>query len=126
VLEIPAIVIIGIWFVLQYISAMVELDDERFGGGGVAYWAHLGGFAAGFVILRGMIFHLRRQQDQGVATEAEPLAPAVDGFLPVDQMPVDVIEDPLERGLKAGAPDPFATFLSVQTVRKIKEQSEQK
>jgi membrane associated rhomboid family serine protease len=124
VLEVPAIIIIGIWFVLQYISAMVELDDERFGGGGVAYWAHLGGFAAGFAILRGMVFHLRRQQDQGLTTEAEPLAPVEEGFAPVG-VTEDVIEDPLERGVKAGAPDPFATFLSVQTVRKIKEQSEQ-
>lgn len=122
VIEVPAIVVIGIWFVLQYISAMVELDlnDAAFSDG-VAYWAHLGGFGAGFVILRGIIFFLRRQQDQGVATEDEPLAPVEKdtSWSP----PEEVAANPLETGVAAGAPDPFATFLSVQTVRKIKEKS---
>ena len=51
VINVPALVVIGLWFVIQYVSAMVTFDDET-GMGGVAYWAHLGGFAAGFVILR--------------------------------------------------------------------------
>ena len=43
-LRIPAYVVLGLWFVFQLIgSAGAE--------GGVAYWAHIGGFAAGMVLL---------------------------------------------------------------------------
>jgi membrane associated rhomboid family serine protease len=121
VIELPAIVIIGVWFLLQYVSAMVELDDSNFSDG-VAYWAHIGGFCAGFAILRGMVFYLRRQQALGATTEAEPLAPVEEGFAPLE-LAEKIVDNPLEGGIKPGAPDPFSTFLSVQTVRKIKEKS---
>jgi membrane associated rhomboid family serine protease len=122
VFEIPAIVIIGIWFVLQYVSAFVGLEDEAYRDN-VAYWAHLGGFCAGFAILRGMVFYLRRQQAAGDQTEEEPLAPTDPDALP--RQPIEEIANPLEmeNGVKAGAPDPFATFLSVQTLRKLQERT---
>jgi membrane associated rhomboid family serine protease len=47
--QVPAIVAIGIWIVFQLISgfgASVVTDES---GGGVAYLAHIGGFAAGLV-----------------------------------------------------------------------------
>ena len=122
VIEVPAIVVIGIWFVLQYTSAFVGLEDDMYSDN-VAYFAHLGGFCAGFAILRGMVFYIRRQQATGEITEDEPLAPveqdAVSPPLPAVQAN---IPDPLsDTGVKAGAPDPFATFLSVQTLRKMQE-----
>jgi membrane associated rhomboid family serine protease len=118
--EVPAIIIIGIWFLLQYIPAMIALDDDTYRDN-VAYWAHLGGFCAGFIILRGIVFHLRRQQTASDEAEAEPLAPVErDAVGPLQ--PVEELENPLETGVQSGAPDPFATFLSVQTVRKIQEE----
>ena len=43
---VPAIVAIGMWAVLQFISGFGALGGE---GGGVAYMAHIGGFIAGVV-----------------------------------------------------------------------------
>ena len=122
VLEFPAIAVIGLWFLLQYLSAFWEIEDG--GSDGVAYWAHLGGFGAGFIILRGMIFYLRRQQADGAHAEAEPLAP-VENEKDVlsNAMPPPVVPNPVEdTAIASGAPDPFESFLSVQTLRKLQEE----
>lgn len=41
--RVPALLFIGFWFVLQFLYGVGG------GLGGVAYWAHIGGFAAGFL-----------------------------------------------------------------------------
>ncbi|HET6744514.1 MAG TPA: rhomboid family intramembrane serine protease [Candidatus Limnocylindria bacterium] len=46
--QVPAIVAIGIWIVFQLISGFGATVEDS-GGGGVAYLAHIGGFAAGLV-----------------------------------------------------------------------------
>jgi membrane associated rhomboid family serine protease len=43
VVSVPAVFFLGFWFLLQLLYAWLEL------GGGVAYWAHIGGFIAGIV-----------------------------------------------------------------------------
>jgi membrane associated rhomboid family serine protease len=48
VVEIPAGVVLAIWFVLQLFSGVGQLGAEV--GGGVAYWAHVGGFAFGALV----------------------------------------------------------------------------
>jgi membrane associated rhomboid family serine protease len=45
--RLPAFVVLGFWFVFQLLSAAVVPA----GGGGVAWWAHIGGFVAGIVLL---------------------------------------------------------------------------
>lgn len=45
-IELPAIVLLGFWFVLQFFGGLAS----TVGGGGVAYWAHAGGFVAGAAI----------------------------------------------------------------------------
>jgi membrane associated rhomboid family serine protease len=60
VVEVPAIVVLGIWFLWQYLSAFVSLEQPEFGGG-VAYWDHLGGFAAGLLLIFGTIAYLKWQ-----------------------------------------------------------------
>ena len=50
--EIPAIIILGLWFVLQLFSGVGSLgvtDAQDLGG--VAYFAHIGGFVAGLVLI---------------------------------------------------------------------------
>lgn len=47
--ELPAIVVLGFWIVTQLLSANIGGGSQV--GGGVAYWAHIGGFAAGIVLL---------------------------------------------------------------------------
>ena len=46
--ELPASVVLGVWFVLQLFSGVGQLGIEV--GGGVAYWAHVGGFAFGALV----------------------------------------------------------------------------
>lgn len=43
---VPAISMLAYWFVLQLLSGMMAQD-----GGGVAFWAHVGGFSAGGVMV---------------------------------------------------------------------------
>lgn len=50
--QIPAIIILGLWFVLQLFSGVGSLgvrDAQDLGG--VAYFAHIGGFVAGVVLI---------------------------------------------------------------------------
>ncbi len=49
--EIPAIVYLPIWFLLQLFSGVVSLGTPANTGGGVAFWAHIGGFVAGPLLL---------------------------------------------------------------------------
>ncbi len=49
VLTVPAIVAVGIWFVMQVIGGFGTSTD---GEGGVAYAAHIGGFIAGLVLVK--------------------------------------------------------------------------
>ena len=45
VLEVPALIVLGMWLLLQLINA------SQTGPGGVAWFAHLGGFLAGLVLI---------------------------------------------------------------------------
>ena len=42
--KIPAIVYLGLWFLLQFLSGAVGASGD------VGYWAHVGGFVAGFLV----------------------------------------------------------------------------
>jgi membrane associated rhomboid family serine protease len=46
--EIPAFVFLGIWFGMQFLSAALSGGA----GGGIAWWAHIGGFLFGMVLLK--------------------------------------------------------------------------
>lgn len=49
----PAWVMLGWWFALQLLSGVVTLGPEAGdGGGGVAFWAHVGGFVAGALLVK--------------------------------------------------------------------------
>lgn len=49
VIQVPALVVIGIWIALQVFSGIGSLSSAG-ETGGVAYMAHVGGFAAGFIL----------------------------------------------------------------------------
>ena len=51
VVEIPAILYLGFWFLSQLLSGAFALAADTFQGGGVAWWAHIGGFVAGAVLV---------------------------------------------------------------------------
>jgi membrane associated rhomboid family serine protease len=46
---VPAILLLGFWFLLQVLSASVLLVAGA--PSGVAYWAHVGGFLAGALFI---------------------------------------------------------------------------
>jgi rhomboid family protein len=48
VVELPAFVFLGIWFLLQILSGMMALGIGA-DAGGVAWWAHIGGFVVGAI-----------------------------------------------------------------------------
>ncbi|HEX7486962.1 MAG TPA: rhomboid family intramembrane serine protease [Vicinamibacterales bacterium] len=49
VIQVPALIVIGIWIVLQFFSGIGSIANTA-QGGGVAYMAHIGGFLAGVVL----------------------------------------------------------------------------
>jgi hypothetical protein len=51
VAELPALVVLGFWFVMQFFSGLISLGYETGGMGGVAWWAHVGGFVAGLILI---------------------------------------------------------------------------
>lgn len=58
--RVPAIFMIGIWIGTQLLSIFVL--EEQTAGGGVAYWAHVGGFVTGIIL----VFLLRNtERDMG-------------------------------------------------------------
>lgn len=59
-LWLPAWVVLGYWFVLQFLSGLGSsiLGSEI--GGGVAFWAHVGGFLTGLLLVR--LFPLRTRR----------------------------------------------------------------
>src|SRR5437763_9371672 len=50
--SVPAIVAIGLWFVLQLIEAFGTLGAGPQSGGGVAFMAHVGGFVSGLILVK--------------------------------------------------------------------------
>lgn len=50
IVTLPAFVLIGIWFLLQFLDGVTALSNVQQGMGGVAYFAHVGGFVTGLVI----------------------------------------------------------------------------
>ncbi len=47
----PAWLMLGFWFLLQVLGGLPSLGGIRGDGGGVAFWAHAGGFAAGALLV---------------------------------------------------------------------------
>jgi membrane associated rhomboid family serine protease len=50
--QLPALLLLGYWFFLQLAMGVVTLGPETGEQGGVAVWAHVGGFAAGLVLIK--------------------------------------------------------------------------
>jgi membrane associated rhomboid family serine protease len=48
--NLPAFFYLGFWFLIQIISGTLSFASHGIGGG-VAWWAHIGGFVTGIVLL---------------------------------------------------------------------------
>ncbi len=54
VIELPALVVLGLWFLEQLIAA--RAIEHRMATEGVAWWAHVGGFLAGMALMQALTF----------------------------------------------------------------------
>ncbi len=48
--RVPALVFVGFWFMIQFLNGLLSLGVNTAETGGVAYWAHIGGFVAGLFL----------------------------------------------------------------------------
>jgi membrane associated rhomboid family serine protease len=60
VIELPALMMLGIWFAEQAVFGAAGLTTPTHAGAGVAYFAHIGGFAFGLVTVK--LLATRRKQ----------------------------------------------------------------
>lgn len=53
IIEIPALIFLGLWFLIQFLSGSMTIGSGA-AAAGVAWWAHIGGFAVGvgYAVLR--------------------------------------------------------------------------
>ncbi|MFM2097251.1 MAG: hypothetical protein RIS70_4375 [Planctomycetota bacterium] len=59
VVNLPASLFLGIWFVIQFFQGTLAITSSETGG--VAWWAHIGGFAVGFLV--GWLFKQRPEDE---------------------------------------------------------------
>jgi membrane associated rhomboid family serine protease len=67
--EVPALLFAGLWFLIQVMSGMTELLNPTMGGG-IAWWAHIGGFLAGVlltpILVRSARDYRKYYRDEGI------------------------------------------------------------
>jgi membrane associated rhomboid family serine protease len=56
---VPAVFMLGYWIIVQFVGGLLAAGE---GGGGVAFWAHVGGFGAGAVLI--LLFRDKRLLDR--------------------------------------------------------------
>ncbi len=59
-IELPALIVLGWWFVQQFFYGIGSFT--AIAEGGVAFWAHVGGFVAGVVLILPFISRVRRRR----------------------------------------------------------------
>ncbi len=62
IIRIPAFLLLGFWFLLQFFSGLGSLGPSS-QTGGVAYWAHIGGFLLGIAVV--IIYKLATRRSSG-------------------------------------------------------------
>ena len=100
VVSMPSLIVIGFWIVLQLFSGVGSIanTDETSNAGGVAYMAHVGGFAAGlavaFLFSRRAADHRKRRNSYRASkrTSRNPgsgsLMNSYECFAPIELLPV--------------------------------------
>jgi membrane associated rhomboid family serine protease len=48
---VPAFVLLGVWFLEQFFSGVASLSPEVAGQSNIGFWAHIGGFIAGLILI---------------------------------------------------------------------------
>ena len=50
IVELPALLFLGFWFLMQFLNGAISITAANYATGGVAWWAHIGGFVSGVVL----------------------------------------------------------------------------
>jgi membrane associated rhomboid family serine protease len=50
-IELPAIFVLGFWFLIQFFNGAAAISSIE-GGAGIAWWAHIGGFVLGIILIK--------------------------------------------------------------------------
>ncbi len=64
IVELPALVILGFWFLQQVLFGYFDLASPAGDGGGVAYFAHIGGFVFGMLAIKLFAKSERRRENE--------------------------------------------------------------
>lgn len=71
ILQVPAVIVLGSWFVYQFFFGIASLSNMEMQIGGVAFFAHIGGFVAGMALIHP--FQIGRSSgDQLVRSSEDP------------------------------------------------------
>lgn len=66
VIQLPALFVLGLWFVMQLFQGTLALSVESSATGGVAWWAHIGGFIFGAITV-----HIFKRKSRKPSTRDE-------------------------------------------------------
>jgi len=61
IIKLPAMIVLGFWIITQVLSAYAEYGIHR-GGGGIAWFAHVGGFISGLILA----FAVKKKENEAV------------------------------------------------------------
>ncbi|SEH10928.1 rhomboid family intramembrane serine protease [Thermoleophilum album] len=67
IVELPALLVLGMWFLVQLFYGAAELGQPLGGSGGVAYFAHIGGFLFGLLAIKAFANRPNREYDASYA-----------------------------------------------------------
>jgi membrane associated rhomboid family serine protease len=67
IVELPAMLILGFWFIQQALFGYFDLASGAARGGGVAYFAHIGGFAFGLLAIKLFADERKRRRQEEAA-----------------------------------------------------------
>ena len=69
IFELPALLFLGLWFLLQFGNGLLTLSGSGQSVGGIAWWAHVGGFAFGVLFALLVRSRPRRGSGQRLAVQ---------------------------------------------------------
>jgi membrane associated rhomboid family serine protease len=67
VIPLPAVLMLGVWFLFQFVAGAISVGQGG-AGGGVAWWAHIGGFLFGVVVAK-ITYPFRRRPESYAEVE---------------------------------------------------------
>lgn len=79
IVTLPAFILIGLWFLLQFFDGLASLATVQQGMGGVGYFAHIGGFVTGLVITLLLRPWLRLRPPPSISYPPFPRHPSATG-----------------------------------------------